>query len=159
MKFKLMSLSFAAWISFLFLVLATPCAVAQEGELQVVDEVIAQVNDDVITLSMLKRENKERIEALKQGGMTEQQATEEVNKRQPELIATLVNEQLLMQKGKELELSSDVEAEVNRFPDQLGHILELRNSRGNGLLTGLIGKGRDAISDGAIFCKRLIGQA
>jgi len=36
---------------------------------------------------------------------------------------------------------------------------ELRNSRGNGLLTGLIGKGRDAISDGAIFCKRLIGQA
>ena len=114
MKFKLMSLSFAASISFLFLVLATPCAVAQEGELQVVDEVIAQVNDDVITLSMLKRENKERIEALKQGGMTEQQATEEVNKRQPELIATLVNEQLLMQKGKELELSSDVEAEVNR---------------------------------------------
>src|SRR6185295_3241039 len=109
-----MSLSFAASISFLFLVLATPCAVAQEGELQVVDEVIAQVNDDVITLSMLKRENKERIEALKQGGMTEQQATEEVNKRQPELIATLVNEQLLMQKGKELELSSDVEAEVNR---------------------------------------------
>ena len=52
-----------------------------------------------------------------------------------------------------------VEAEVNRFPDQLGHILELRNSRGNGLLTGLIGKGRDAISDGATFCKRLIGQA
>jgi hypothetical protein len=52
-----------------------------------------------------------------------------------------------------------VEAEVNRFPDQLGHILELRNARGNGFLTGLIGKGRDAISDGAIFCKRLIGQA
>ena len=52
-----------------------------------------------------------------------------------------------------------VEAEVNRFPDELGHVLELRNSRGNGLLTGLIGKGRDAISDGAFFCKRLIGQA
>jgi hypothetical protein len=26
------------------------------------------------------------------------------------------------------------------------------------LLTGLIWKGRDAISDGAMFCKRLIGQ-
>ncbi len=33
--------------------------------MQVIDEVIAQVNDDVITLSMLKREQKERIEALK----------------------------------------------------------------------------------------------
>jgi hypothetical protein len=50
-----------------------------------------------------------------------------------------------------------VEAEVSRFPDQLGHILKSRNS-GQGLLTGLIWKGRDAISDGAMFCKRLIGQ-
>jgi hypothetical protein len=56
-------------------------------------------------------------------------------------------------------ISALVEAEVNRFPDEIGHILELRSSRGNGLLAGLIGKGRDAISDGAIFCKRLIGQA
>jgi peptidyl-prolyl cis-trans isomerase SurA len=88
--------------------------VAQEGELQVVDEVIAQVNDDVITLSMLKRETKERIEALKQNGMNEQQATDEVTKHQFELIATLINQQLLLQKGKELDLASDVEAEVNR---------------------------------------------
>src|SRR5512141_2302142 len=35
-------------------------AIAQEGEAQVVDEVIAQVNDDVITLSMLNREIRER---------------------------------------------------------------------------------------------------
>ena len=88
--------------------------VGQEGELQVVDEVIAQVNDDVITLSMLKRETKERIEALKQNGMNEQQATDEVTKHQFDLIATLINQQLLLQKGKELDLASEVEAEVNR---------------------------------------------
>src|SRR5215203_4040980 len=94
---------------------ATPSrAFAQEGEMQVVDEVIAQVNDDVITLSMLKRETKERIDALKQNGMTEQQAIEEVNKRQAELIATLINERLLLQKGKEMELAGEIEAEVNR---------------------------------------------
>src|SRR5688572_4290750 len=93
---------------------ATPAAFAQEGELQVVDEVIAQINEDVITLSMLKREKKERIEALKQSGVSEQQATDEVNKKQAELIATLINEQLLVQKGKELELAAEVEAEVNR---------------------------------------------
>jgi peptidyl-prolyl cis-trans isomerase SurA len=87
---------------------------AQEGEVTVVDEVIAQVNDEVITLSMLKRETKERIEALKQNGMTEQQAQAEVAKRQPELIATLINEKLLLQKGKELDLTNDIEAEVNR---------------------------------------------
>jgi len=87
---------------------------AQEGEMQVVDEVIAQVNDDVITLSMLKRETEARIEALKQNGMSEQQAREEVAKHQAELIATLINERLLLQKGKELDLAGEIEAEVNR---------------------------------------------
>ena len=89
-------------------------AFAQEGEMQVVDEVIAQVNDDVITLSMLKRETEARIEALKQNGMNEQQARDEVSKHQAELIATLINEKLLLQKGKELDLATEIEAEVNR---------------------------------------------
>lgn len=111
---KLNTLLFAAMLTLAAATLLPIPVVAQEGELQVVDEVIAQVNDDVITLSMLKRETKERIESLKQNGVTEQQATEEVTKRQPELIATLVNEQLLLQKGKELELSNEIEAEVNR---------------------------------------------
>jgi peptidyl-prolyl cis-trans isomerase SurA len=113
-KSKLISLSLASIFVFAILAFAPPSAFAQEGELQVVDEVIAQINDDVITLSMLKRETKERIEALKQGGMTDQQAADEVSKRQAELIATLVNEALLLQKGKELDLSNEVEAEVNR---------------------------------------------
>jgi parvulin-like peptidyl-prolyl isomerase len=113
-KSKFISLTIASLFIFAVLIVSPAPAFAQEGELQVVDEVIAQVNDDVITLSLLRRETKERIEALKQGGMTEQQAIDEVNKRQPELIATLINEQLLMQRGKELDLSSEVEAEVNR---------------------------------------------
>lgn len=96
------------------LMLAPAVGRAQEGEPVVVDEVIAQINDAVITLSTLKRESKERIETLKQNGMSEQQATEEVNKRQAELIATLINEQLLLQKGKELDLTKDVEDEVNK---------------------------------------------
>ena len=87
---------------------------AQEGEMTVVDEVIAQINDDVITLSALRRETQDRIEALKQQGKTEQQALEEVSKRQAELIATLINEALLLQRGKELEMAADIEAEVNR---------------------------------------------
>src|SRR5437660_5299291 len=46
--------------------------------------------------------------------MTEQQANAEVEKHKAELIATLVNEQLLLQKGKELDLTDKVEAEVNK---------------------------------------------
>ena len=114
MKSKIISLSITSVFVFAVLAFVPASSFAQEGELQVVDEVIAQINDDVVTLSMLKRETKERIDALKQSGMSEQEATSEVNKRQAELIATLVNEALLLQKGKELDLSGDVEAEVNR---------------------------------------------
>jgi peptidyl-prolyl cis-trans isomerase SurA len=95
-------------------VVSPSLAHAQEGEPVVVDEVIAQVNDGVVTLSQLKREMKERVETLKQNGMTEQQANAEVEKRKAEMIATLVNEQLLLQKGKELDMTDRVEAEVNK---------------------------------------------
>lgn len=107
-------------------ILATVAPVlAQEGEVTVIDEVVAQVNDDVITLSKLKRESKERVNALKQDGkMTEQQANDEVMKRQPELIATLINERLLLQKGKELEMAAEVENEVNR------RMLQIANEQG-----------------------------
>ena len=114
MKTKFLSLVLAAGVALTLLLLTPARAKAQEGELQVIDEVIAQINDDIITLSMLKREIKERIEALKQAGKTEQQATDEVIKGRPQLIATLINEQLLLQKGKELEFTDKVEAEVNK---------------------------------------------
>jgi len=113
-KSKFISSAIAATFVFAILALSPSATFGQESELQVVDEVIAQINDEVITLSMLKRESKERIDTLRQSGMSEQEATAEVSKRQPELIATLVNETLLMQKGKELELANEVESEVNR---------------------------------------------
>jgi peptidyl-prolyl cis-trans isomerase SurA len=110
-KFKL-----TIYILFLLaaFVISPALALAQEGEPVVVDEVIAQVNDGVVTLSQLKKEMKERVDTLKQNGMTEQQANSEVEKHKPELIATLINEQLLLQKGKELDLTERVEAEVNK---------------------------------------------
>jgi peptidyl-prolyl cis-trans isomerase SurA len=103
---------FAAIILSAFI--SAAAALAQEGEPRVVDQVVAQVNDGVITLSRIKRELKEAINARKQQGVSEQQATEEMTKRQPELIASLINEELLLQKGKELDLTTEVEAEVNR---------------------------------------------
>jgi peptidyl-prolyl cis-trans isomerase SurA len=113
-KFKSISLAIAGLFVFAITALVPPSIFAQEAEQQVVDEVIAQINDDVITLSMLKRERKERVDTLVQSGISPEEANSEVAKRQSELIATLVNEALLLQRGKELDLSSEVEAEVNR---------------------------------------------
>ncbi len=55
-----------------------------------------------------------------------------------------------------------VESEVARFPENVGHVLGSRSLRSHhslaGRLTYLAWKGRDAMSGGAAFCKKLIGQ-
>jgi hypothetical protein len=55
-----------------------------------------------------------------------------------------------------------VESEVRRFPDNVGHVLGSRSLRSHhslaGRLTYLAWKGRDAVSGGAAYCKKLIGQ-
>jgi peptidyl-prolyl cis-trans isomerase SurA len=104
----------AAAIALLTFTFGSVATRAQEGEPVVVDEVIAQINDQIITLSQVKREMREAVEAMKSQGASEQQANEEMSKRRNELIAGLINEQLIMQKGKELNMSDEVEAEVNR---------------------------------------------
>src|SRR5438034_10938763 len=111
MKLKITTSILFLIIAFMF---APLVARAQEGEPVVVDEVIAQVNDGVVTLSQLKREMKERVDTLKQNGMTEQQAKAEVQAHKADLIFILISEQLLLQKGKELDFTEKVEAEVNK---------------------------------------------
>jgi hypothetical protein len=55
-----------------------------------------------------------------------------------------------------------VAAEVARFPDNIGHVLGSRSLRSHnslaGRLTYLAWKGRDVMSGGAAYCKKLIGQ-
>lgn len=87
---------------------------AQESEAVVIDEVVAQVNDGVITLSRIKREMADIIEGLKQQGKTPEAAKAEIDSKQGEIIANLINEELLMQRGKEEGLEQEVEAEINR---------------------------------------------
>ncbi|HEV2708284.1 MAG TPA: peptidylprolyl isomerase [Pyrinomonadaceae bacterium] len=121
MNLKFIPASARAW-AFVFAALlsvfsAAPAVSAQEeAPTTVVDEPIAQVNNDVIMLSHLRKQMRDFKEILvKQRGMTEQQADEELRKKQPEIIANLINEQLLMQRGKEIpRLSEEIEAEVNR---------------------------------------------
>lgn len=52
-----------------------------------------------------------------------------------------------------------VESEVSRFPDNIGHVLGSRRLRSHQSLAGRMTywawKGRDAVSDGVAFCKRI----
>ena len=93
--------------------LVVSSALAQETETKVIDEVVAQINDGVITLSGIKREMKDVIDSKVQEGMKREDAEKYVAEKQGELIANLINEELLIQKAKELGIQSDIEADLN----------------------------------------------
>src|SRR5687768_5389162 len=87
---------------------------AQETQTRVVDEVVAQVNDGVITLSRIKREMKEAVEAFVEQGKTREEAQKMVDEKQGELFASLINEELLVQRSKEIGLESEIVALLNQ---------------------------------------------
>jgi parvulin-like peptidyl-prolyl isomerase len=96
------------------LVVSNAAVFAQESEAKVVDEVVAQVNDSVVTLSQIKREMNEAIDSFVKEGKTPEQAKSEIEGKQGELIASLINEELILQKGKELNgVEADVDAQIN----------------------------------------------
>ena len=101
-------------VFFLAFVLAIPAASAQESEERVVDEVVAQVNEGVITLSRVKREMKSIVDSEVQAGKKREDVQKTIDEKQGELIANLINEELLVQKAKELGMDADVENAINQ---------------------------------------------
>lgn len=101
-------------VFFLAFVLSIPAASAQESEERVIDEVVAQVNEGVITLSRVKREQKQIVDVEVSQGKKREEAQKLVDEKQGELIASLINEELLVQKAKELGLDSEIENAINQ---------------------------------------------
>ena len=56
-----------------------------------------------------------------------------------------------------------VESEIKRFPGNVGRVLESRRLRSHNSLAGQLTywawKGRDAVNDGAAFCRKMLGAA
>ncbi len=108
-----MSLSKYLSAAFIAIALTAAAVSAQETETKVVDEVVAQVNDGVITLSSVTREIKGAVDSKVQEGMKLEEAQKLIGEKRGELIANLINEELIIQKAKEIGVDSDVDADVN----------------------------------------------
>ena len=106
---------FGSFFLFLALILISGLAVsAQETQDRVVDEVVAQVNDGVITLSKVNREVKGIIDAETSQGKNRDEVAARVEQKRGELIANLIHEELLVQKAKELGYEGEIDASVNK---------------------------------------------
>jgi peptidyl-prolyl cis-trans isomerase SurA len=101
---------------FVFLACALAPAAAY-AEITIMDEIVCKVNGDIITRSELERTRKELEAYLRENGLTGLKLEEEVKAQVPNLLRQKIDDLLLEQKAKELDIK--VDSDVNR---QLGDI-------------------------------------
>lgn len=87
--------------------------VGAQEEPVVIDGIVARVNRDIITLSSYRRAQQELRLELQQQGLTGQQLEEAYQQGLKDLLSSLIDTQLLVQKADELGIN--VEAQINAY--------------------------------------------
>jgi peptidyl-prolyl cis-trans isomerase SurA len=93
-------------------------ALAWGSPAKIVDRIVAQINDDIVTLSDLNREMVEikRDLATKFSG---EQLDEEIKKAEKDVLEDLIRQKLLYQKGNELGFGANVDLQVTAFLERI----------------------------------------
>jgi parvulin-like peptidyl-prolyl isomerase len=79
---------------------------------KIVDRILAQVNDDIITLSDLNREMADIRQDLSTK-FTGQQLEDEIKRAEKDILDELIRQKLLLQKGNELGFGANIDTQVS----------------------------------------------
>lgn len=90
-----------------FLFSAICITAAAASDIKVVEEIVAKVNGDIITRSELERQRMLIEAELRQQGVSGAQLKEAVEKRQRDALRDQIDQMLLVQKGKDLNINVD----------------------------------------------------
>jgi peptidyl-prolyl cis-trans isomerase SurA len=93
------------------LAVASLCLAADD--VSVVDQVVARVNGDIVSEDELQRFTRELMSELKQQNAPPQQIQQEFDKRRKDILRDRIDELLLIQKGKELNIN--VDSDVSKY--------------------------------------------
>jgi peptidyl-prolyl cis-trans isomerase SurA len=75
----------------------------------VVDQIVAKVNGDIVSQDELGRSNRDMVKQLQTQGATPAQIQQELQKQQKDVLRNRIDELLLTQRGKELNINVDPE--------------------------------------------------
>jgi peptidyl-prolyl cis-trans isomerase SurA len=82
------------------------------AEITIMDEIVCKVNGDIVTRSEIERSRADLEAFLRQNGLTGDKLNEEINTQAPDLLAHRIDDLLLQQKAKELDIK--VDSELNK---------------------------------------------
>src|SRR5581483_8926304 len=84
---------------------------------KIIDQIVAKVNGDIVSQDEIARSLKELNAQLKAQGVTGLQYRQELENREKDILRDRIDELLLTQKGKELNIN--VDSEVSKYMAQL----------------------------------------
>jgi len=91
----------------------TACAFASLADVVTIEQIICKVNGEIITNVDLDHDRADLEKQLRANGMTGQRLQDALNAEAPNLLRNKIDNMLLVQKGKELELK--VDPDVNKY--------------------------------------------
>ncbi len=97
--------------------LVSSCALAAAADVNVLEEIVAKVNSDIITRTDIEKGRQSILFELQQRGAKPDQVKEAMEAREKDVLRDRIDQLLLIQKGKELNIN--VDPDINR---QLGEI-------------------------------------
>lgn len=95
----------------LFWTITAVLFVCSNASAKTVDRIVAQVNDDIVTMSELKRTTEDFRKELEQK-YTGAQLEQMIQQTEQQALESLINEKLMYQKGVELGFNADVDTKV-----------------------------------------------
>ncbi len=83
------------------------------SDVQLLEQIIAKVNGDIVTTSEVERGRRQLAAELKRGGASAQQLEKALKEREKDILRDRIDQLLLVQKGKELNIN--VDSEVTKY--------------------------------------------
>ncbi|MBV9085620.1 MAG: peptidylprolyl isomerase [Acidobacteriaceae bacterium] len=96
------------------LAIASACLAA---DVEIVDQIVAKVNGDIVSQDELQRLSREMVQELKAQGAAGAQLDQAYTERQKDILRDRIDELLLVQKGKELNVN--VDSDVTKYMTNL----------------------------------------
>lgn len=86
-------------------------------DLSIVDQIVAKVNGDIVSQDEIQRYTRELAQELKAQGVNGARLQQELEQRQKDVLRDRIDELLLIQKGKELNIN--VDSEITKYTANL----------------------------------------
>lgn len=86
---------------------------------EIVEQIVAQVNNEIITFTQFNREKEALYQALRAQNLKGEELEQRYQKISKSILAKLVEELLLMQKAKEYGFTEDLDLEANAYVEDM----------------------------------------